>query len=553
MNRYKCGLPLANCNLLQLSSLSVPQAIMLMKNLPTLSRLTFNQQIRVLLKILGHPLIIRLFDAYVAQYGIDTILRDEESSDWGNLTPQAQAFMLEKLGEYFLDGLWSRLNEAEKDVLGLLSVFRMSLSEKGLSQLITAPQARITLLNYSLLQRESGEDGPSYQVHPVVRGYVESKLGVEKMRSYHLRAVEFYVSGHEDFLFQMMKATNVTNIPRSQYPNALAELAQIAARRGQTQLAQTLTTSLLEMHHHLFAASEYEQASEMVTAIYNFIAMIGRREVAKALLHQNIASREGGNKYVAKANLASLLNDEGKWQEALATYQECVDYFESIGAKEQMAPTISQQAQIYQDRGEYEKALELERRAMQIQEEINDENGLAIRHYRIAQLLLRMKRYDEALAAGEQALVKAQAINNAQYEAACLHQLGLTLTSIHRPQEAFARFQESLAIQEQIGNRVGQADTFNEMGNLLRQAGQFDAAFEILHKALSIYLEQQNPVNAAISLELIGLTFEQQGHFSEALEKYQEALRLMKQYGSPQEVAHIENDIARVKGKMKSQ
>jgi hypothetical protein len=43
-----------------------------------------------------------LLDAYIAQYGIDKVLRDEESSDWGGLTPQAQNFMLEKLGEYFL-------------------------------------------------------------------------------------------------------------------------------------------------------------------------------------------------------------------------------------------------------------------------------------------------------------------------------------------------------------------------------------------------------------------------------------------------------------------
>jgi hypothetical protein len=44
----------------------------------------------------------------------------------------------------------------------------------------------------------------------------------------------------------------------------------------------------------------------------------------------------------------------------------------------------------------------------------------------------------------------------------------------------------------------------------------------------------------------------QQGQYSAALEKYEEALGLMQQYSSPQNVAIVEQDIARVKGKMSS-
>lgn len=377
MNRFTCNLPLANCLLLHLQGLSPAQTRMLMKNLPALSKLTFNQQNQVLPLLLGHPHTIRLCDAYLQQYGLEKVLRNEEifgrSGQAGGLIPQVQTLMFEQLGEYFLDGLWSRLNEAEKDVLGLLSVFRMNLSEKDPSQLITAPQARITLLNYSLLQRESGEDGPSYQVHPVVRGHVESKIDAEKRRGYHLRAVEFYVSLHEDILSQFKEI----DIPK---PELLAQIANLAAQRGQTQLAPTLTASLLEMHHHLFDAGESEQAFNIVDALKDFLLM-AQREIFKELLFKSIASVEGIRNYFAKGNLAILLQQEGKWQEALVTYQECIDYFESIGAKEQIAQTISQQAQIYQNRGEYKKALELELQARKIFEETKDEKNLAVNYY----------------------------------------------------------------------------------------------------------------------------------------------------------------------------
>ena len=85
-------------------------------------------------------------------------------------------------------------------------------------------------------------------------------------------------------------------------------------------------------------------------------------------------------------------------------------------------------------------------------------------------------------------------------------------------------------------------------------AGQFEAAMNFFQRAIAIYYELNDPVKVAIVLERIGITFEQQGHFSEALEKYQEALRLKKQYAVPPEsIARTENNIARVKGKMKSQ
>ena len=72
---------------------------------------------------------------------------------------------------------------------------------------------------------------------------------------------------------------------------------------------------------HLFAAGEYEAAGEIVTAVYDILARWGERDRAKALLRGSIDTLEGGNKAVAQGNLATLLKDEGKLAEALATYE----------------------------------------------------------------------------------------------------------------------------------------------------------------------------------------------------------------------------------------
>lgn len=107
-----------------------------MKNLPALGKLTFIEQTRVLPLVLDHPHTIFIFDAYIKQYGLKAVLQDAKiiarrdvvcnvSTD--TFTP---AKIIQNLCDYFLDGLWAKLNNNEQDILGLLSVFRTSLSHR---------------------------------------------------------------------------------------------------------------------------------------------------------------------------------------------------------------------------------------------------------------------------------------------------------------------------------------------------------------------------------------------------------------------------------------
>ncbi|MCK6619315.1 MAG: tetratricopeptide repeat protein [Calditrichaceae bacterium] len=550
VNRYAGGLPRENALLLHLPGLSPAQTRMLMKNLPQLSRLTFRQQEQIIPLLLGHPHTIHLFDGYLSKHSLGTVLADERITGGGELgrgdsriaPTEAPAAIIDQLGEYFMDDLWGQLNEEEKEALGRLAVFRAAVNPGAAA---VGPRALQTLLNYSLLQRQE-ENAALCQVHPVVAGYLESKTAKETQRKYHLQAVEFYVQ---------QEAAKFPKLPEGidrLTPQLLAQLAEMLARQGHTKPALALTETLLEMHHHLFAAGEFEAAGSLVTAIYDFLAMLGRRETAKTLLRRSIASLEGFNQYVAKGNLASLLDQEGKWQEALATYQECIEYFANIGetGKKNLAVYTGQKAHIYEVRGEYKKALKLEYRVREIFEEIDDQNSLAINYIHIAQLLFSMKNYEDALTTGGQALEKAQAIGNQQLQAACLHDLCKTLIGLGRWQEALEHFQRSSQIRGQIGDRAGQADTLSEMGKLLLGSGQYAMALHSFQRALEIDIELQQPSKVADDLEAIGIIFEQQGHFAEALEKYREALRLQQQYGNPQMQRVVENHIARVQGKM---
>ncbi|MCK4733516.1 MAG: tetratricopeptide repeat protein, partial [Methanophagales archaeon] len=334
----------------------------------------------------------------------------------------------------------------------------------------------------------------------------------EECKRLHKKGVDFYLHKHDDLL------KSVPEDMRAESLVILGEVMKGLAKRGMREQADTMASSLLEIHHHLFEAREYEEAGGIVIQMVLFLNMQGLREMAKELLKKSIDSLESGEKYVAMENLASLLNDEGKWQEALDIHQECLEFFRSIDAKSQMVTTISQQALIYQERGEYEQALSLEQEGLALYEEIGNKKGMGIAHYSIAYLMYWMERYDEAQKHGGKALELDKELGNQTGIAKDLYLLGLTLNSLGRPKDAFEHFSKSLDIAEPIGDKGSQAGSLSEIGKLLLAISrQFGKALDCFQQALDIHRELGDPVKVAISLELIGFVFEMQGHYQEAL------------------------------------
>jgi tetratricopeptide (TPR) repeat protein/CHAT domain-containing protein len=529
-NYLKCGLPIENLLKIHLPGLTAHQTIQHMNNLAgPLSKLNYKEQSRLFPLIKGHPKTVELLDSYLQKHTVSEVLEDE------NLRGK----MVQDIGAYFMDGLWQDLNEDEREALGILAVFRNPLPSQDIQSLVPKKEAINKLTGYSLLQIEG--EGRGYVVHPVVSEYVLAKVGKEECKKLHKKASEFYIHQHDELLKEVSEKMKAESL------DILCVVMIMLTKRGMREQANAMSLSLLEIHHHLFEAGEYEQAGGIVIAIHEYLDMQGFRELAKELLKKNIDSLESSNKYLAMGNLATLLNNEGNWQEAFTIHQECFEFFKSIDDKYNMAISIGEQALIYQNRDEYEKALKLENQALSLYEKIGDKDGIVRTNYRIAQLLRRMEKNDEALKRGEKGLKLAKELGNQKLEAAFLHHLGLTLNNLNRPEEAFERFIESLAIEEQSGNKVGQISSLGEIGNLLVKAGKFKQALECLQKSLNISKGLGQSVSVAIQLESIGHVFEKQGHYQEALVKYQEALQLQRQYGSPQMQAVVEQHIARVK------
>jgi len=324
----------------------------------------------------------------------------------------------------------------------------------------------------------------------------------------------------------------------------------------------------LAWQRHLFAAAAYAEAGEIVIAIHDILARFGERDQAKSLLRRYIASLEEddslaiASKASAQGNLANLLLDEGKVDEALTTYQTIYTTLAAINAKQQMAGVLSAMATIYRNQDKLDKAIDHEERAMLLDKERGDEEGQVISLHQLSTLYRQKADYATALAYSQGAEALARKLNSEIHIAATMFEQGMiykgmavTATDLATGQAqraiAAAYFQATLDLERRIGDEAGAAGTLSELGKLLLGVGNLAQAITAFSEALEIFQRQGNPTKVASAIECLGLVHEDQGEYVAALAKFQEVLALKQQYSSPQNIARTEHNIARVQAKLR--
>jgi tetratricopeptide (TPR) repeat protein len=166
---------------------------------------------------------------------------------------------------------------------------------------------------------------------------------------------------------------------------------------------------------------------KLSTAVWDVLARWGQRDQAKALLRRSIASpgrrpRQPGG---GPGQPGDPAQDEGKLDEALATYQAVYDTFTALDAKQQMAAVLAQMSSVYQMKGDLTTAVARQEESLRLREEIGDEEGQAISLHQLAMLYHLQADYPAALARSQAAEKLDRKAGIEAHVAATLHEQGL--------------------------------------------------------------------------------------------------------------------------------
>ncbi|MFQ5856175.1 MAG: CHAT domain-containing protein [Anaerolineae bacterium] len=472
---------------IHLPALTARQTIMLMDNLPRLRQEPLKTKIALYNKVGGHPKSIELLEGWLASGRVtdgSTLLTTSLLDD-----PSLDDLLAQEWEEYFLCALLAQLSGAEREALTRLSIFRTRLDDEEFNYAGVDAATVRRWLDLSLLQREHVEGGELYSVHPVVGEHLLGQVTPEELRelqrwaaTYHGRPFVEIARRYAEQSGQSWTDEEIEELARSRR----GVVGQMVARTDDLAQARAAMGRALEWQHHLFEAGDYEPADDIVNAVWAILNRWGERDRAKALLRSSIDTLEGFSKAVAQGNLATLLMDEGKLDQALATYEDVYRTFEALGAKQQMAATLSTMAIVYQRQGNYEKAAKYEERSLGLEKERGDEEGQAISLHQLSMLYHIKGDYATALARSEEAEKLFRKLNIEAHVAATLHQQGLTLNRMAREAQtdeerathlraAIDRFQQKYNIESGGFTEFGASDSVNPTNSLSYAVDSYSA------------------------------------------------------------------------------
>ena len=358
--------------------------------------------------------------------------------------------LAEEWERYFLDDLLARLAPAERDALTALAILEEPFWWEMARDLLPLPagegrgegETQLLLshfLDLSLIQHSHTDKNgdPWYTLHPVVRDYLLDRLTADgTRRALHLRAAEYYGRPFVEAARQAVAKSGQTATDEQIESLARGDPGVVGSWTHQTEdmdHARQAMNRALAWQNHLFLAGQADAAGQIVIAVYYVLARWGQRDAAKALLRRTIDSLEGFARAVAQGNLATLLKNEGRLAEALATYEQVYQTFAALDARRHMAVALGQMGSVYQDMGNYDRAIEKQSESLKIEREIGNEEGQAISLHQLSMLYQIREDYDTALQHSREAGVLARKLGNDHFLAATLHEQGVILTDLNRP------------------------------------------------------------------------------------------------------------------------
>ncbi len=234
------------------------------------------------------------------------------------------------------------------------------------------------------------------------------------------------------------------------------------------------------------------------------------------------------------ANLGSLYEAQGEFEQAKQLYSEALDILREQGNYADVIARLNNLAGIHHAQGHYDQAIELYNQALEIYEDGKDTDiaTYASTINLLAGTYHAQGKYGEA----EELYLKALRIRLKEFGeehpdvAVSKNNLGLLYSEQNRIGEAKSNYEEALYIQTKLfgDTNLDVATTLNNLALLYYAQGLFSQAEKSLEATLKIRqkLLGKNHPDVAGSLNNLAGIYKAQGRFAEALPLYEQALKI---------------------------
>jgi tetratricopeptide (TPR) repeat protein len=264
---------------------------------------------------------------------------------------------------------------------------------------------------------------------------------------------------------------------------------------------------------------------------------------AQQLLKRCLAAKEDAypeaahDAALAYFRIGRILKMNGSADAALPILAEANMRFQAledtqgIAAERMVATTITDKGDCLADLGRWDEAVAAYEEAIIRAEKLDDKRKIAVNKCQLASVRVSQQRYDDALEIYAEARSIFEKLGEPGSVSTIWHQIGIAHREARQFEQAERAYLQSLAIEVQQKNPAGEAGSLTELGNLYRMMGRLEEAVKCYRQAINIFVKQKDILNEGKNHGNIGSIFISLQRYDEAREELYLSLECFKPYG----------------------
>jgi tetratricopeptide (TPR) repeat protein len=371
-----------------------------------------------------------------------------------DLIPKLRQRIIEKKGKgddftpLFLDTLFSYLDEPQRKLLDILSIYRGPVpGEAAAAQgIVMEDDDCAKLEDLSLLECIDLEDKDLYYVHRLTAQYHLQQMKAAQRKRYHKKAAKYF--------------------------------AAIRTEEGKIFL-----DDYIEARWHWLQAGEWNKAAEITVDLEDYLRLRGYPQWAMELLGElELEKLKEENRAEVHLRKGILYGEFfGEYEQALFHYNQALVIYEKMDNSKGVSDSLHNIGMIYQYKGDYDAALKQYQKSMEIKEKIGDIKGVSsslhnISLHNIGMIYQYKGDYDAALKEYQKSLEIREKIGDIKGVPYSLHQIGRIYQERGDYDTALIQYQKAKEVFEKIGDIKGVSSSLHNIGMIYQYKGDYDAA-----------------------------------------------------------------------------
>jgi tetratricopeptide (TPR) repeat protein len=338
------------------------------------------------------------------------------------------------LERYIHDELFSKLDEDEREILGILSIYRFPIPEHSLNKNDDFDFERLYALTEKSFVKKDAYD--RYFVHDIIKQFFYSRLSYEKQKKHHLIAAQWYEDQNEP----------------TDHIEAVYQYQEAGEYKKSSQLAIDCSTSVLEEGY----------ATEFLNALERFD-------------NKKVEARNWAEILIVKGKAFSMV---GEWEKALLNFTQSSDISAILGSNDLKVRAIWESGHILEEQNQLEKARDFFNMGLEISKMADYPKGTGECLRGIGRIHWRNSEYKKAILSFKKCLKISKKANDLKLLASAQIDLGNVYDEINKTEEAIECYNTSLNIMKNTKNISETARAYGNFSILYRRIQDFDKAIE---------------------------------------------------------------------------